>query len=53
MKVWYKTETGSEVTKDVVHIKPLLNSERAGIHLKDGTNIMINWKDVLGIYAHD
>lgn len=53
MKVWYKTETGSELKEDVAHIMPLSSPERAGIHLKDGTNIMIDWKDILKIWAHD
>lgn len=52
MKIIYKTEDGEEVAY-VVHVVPILASTEAEILFNNGDRKIIEWTDILGIYAHD
>ena len=56
MKIRFRTEGGQEEIGDVVHVVPVLASTEAGILFKNGDrrdHKIIQWTDILGIYAHD
>jgi len=51
IRIRYKTDNGLAERDDVVHVVPLHTPGVVGVLFKNGDSNVIEWNNILGIYA--